>query len=163
MPPQIALQATLLLRADAKYHYLIAVLSQSHFEVNSMSEVISPIVAGSCTGARIAVRRPRVSESLNPTEGIRLLLERQEVEEGAQSAHYQAKIFTVTSCYSYSVDLKMEGTALLTAKAEEATKEDEEALRKLAKSTARAAKRKLADRLPPWPPRVLRWRGPGRG
>ena len=62
----------------------------------------------------------------------------------------------------HRADLKMEGTALLTAEAEAATKEDEEALRKLAKSRARAAKRKLANRLPPWPPRVLRWRGPGR-
>lgn len=104
-----------------------------------------------------------VPESLNPTEGIRLLLERQDVDEDAHRARYQAKIFTVTSCYAYSVDLTMEGKAVLTATEEAASKDDEDALLKLAKSTARAAKRKLGDKLAPWPPRVLRWRGPGRG
>ena len=33
----------------------------------------------------------------------------------------------------------------------------------LAKLTARAAAKKRADGMPPWPARVLRWRGPGRG
>jgi hypothetical protein len=33
----------------------------------------------------------------------------------------------------------------------------------LAKLTARAADKKRGDGMPPWPNRVLRWRGPGRG
>jgi hypothetical protein len=33
----------------------------------------------------------------------------------------------------------------------------------VAKLTARAAGKKREDGMPPWPARVLRWRGPGRG
>jgi hypothetical protein len=104
-----------------------------------------------------------VDESLNPSEGVRLLLQRQEVDEDQQRAHYEATIFTVTSRYCYQANLGMDGSAQLEAQGESATAEDEDKLSKLAKSTARAAKRKLADKLAPWPPRVLRWRGPGRG
>lgn len=104
-----------------------------------------------------------VAEALHPTEGIRLLLERDEVGEDAQSARYLATIFTVTERFSYAAELNMEGGATLRVEGEAATAEDEDKLSKLAKSTARAAKRKLADNLSPWPPRVLRWRGPGRG
>ncbi len=32
-----------------------------------------------------------------------------------------------------------------------------------ARQVARAAERKAAEDLPPWPHRVTRWRGPGRG
>lgn len=39
----------------------------------------------------------------------------------------------------------------------------EEKLLAHARQAARAAERKAAEELPPWPHRVLRWRGPGRG
>ncbi len=104
-----------------------------------------------------------VTDSLNPTEGVRLLLQRQEVDEGEQRARYTATIYTVTSSFSYAAQLSMDGSATLEAAGESATPEDEDKLVKLSKSVARAAKRKLADKLVPWPPRVLRWRGPGRG
>lgn len=104
-----------------------------------------------------------MSDALHPTEGIRLLLEREEIDGDVQGARYAAKIYTVTDCFSYTAELTMEGAATLVAIGAAATKTDEDNLSKLAKSTARAAKRKLAESLPPWPPRVLRWRGPGRG
>jgi hypothetical protein len=104
-----------------------------------------------------------VNEALNPTEGIRLLLERQEVDPDAQCARYQATIYTVSSSFHYAAELSMDGAATLRADGEAASEEDLDTLSKLAKSTARAAKRKQAEKLPPWPPRVLRWRGPGRG
>ena len=104
-----------------------------------------------------------VAEDLHPTEGVRLLLQRDEVGTDAQSARYQATIFTVKETFTYSAELSLDGAATLLAEGPAATPEDEDKLSKLAKSTARAAKRKLADKLPPWPPRVLRWRGPGRG
>lgn len=103
-----------------------------------------------------------MSSSLNPTEGVRLLLERREVES-AEQARYEGKIYTVDSCFAYTAVLQMNGSASLQAEGVAASTEDEEKLAKLAKSTARAAKRKLDARLPPWPPRILRWRGPGRG
>lgn len=104
-----------------------------------------------------------VADSLHPTEGIRLLLECEEVAEDAQRARYAAAIYTVDACFGYRAELSMDGAATLTADADAASSEHETQLSKLAKSTARAAKRKHADRLSPWPPRVLRWRGPGRG
>lgn len=104
-----------------------------------------------------------MAQSLNPTEGIRLLLERQEVAGDQGNASYAAAVYTVDDCYRYRALLQLDGTATLSAEGESASSDDEESLSKLAKSTARAAKRKLADKLAPWPPRVLRWRGPGRG
>lgn len=112
----------------------------------------------------LALRYPgQVVTSLNPTEGVRLLLEVDEVADDGESAQYLASIHTVNESFAYKVELHMDGTAKLTAVAESASAVDEQNLNKLAKSTARAAKRKLAENLPAWPPRVLRWRGPGRG
>jgi len=38
-----------------------------------------------------------------------------------------------------------------------------EVMQMLAKLTARGAAKKREDGFPPWPARVTRWRGPGRG
>ena len=104
-----------------------------------------------------------MSDSLHPTEGIRLLLDRDSIAEDQQSATYRAAIYTVDACYRYQVQLRMDGNASLAAVEEAASAELEDSLSKIAKSTARAAKRKREEALPPWPTRVLRWRGPGRG
>ncbi len=104
-----------------------------------------------------------MAESLTPSEGVRLLLQREKSAGDEECAHYKAAVYTVAATFWYSAKLCMDGTAALVALEDAATPEDEDKLSKLAKSTARAAKRKLADALQPWPPRVLRWRGPGRG
>jgi len=88
-----------------------------------------------------------------------LLLER-ERDDGA-SAEYRAAIYTPAQAYQGSATLADDGTAELAIAG--APVELVEALHVLAKLTARAARKKRADGLPPWPARVLRWRGPGRG
>jgi hypothetical protein len=99
-----------------------------------------------------------VNRDLTPTEGVRLLLER-EREDGA-AAVYTASIFTPDATYAGQATLHDDGTAEV---AVEAPADLIEMMRMLAKLTARAAAKKRDDGLPPWPARVLRWRGPGRG
>ncbi len=100
---------------------------------------------------------------LRPSEGIRILLARREVADDGASARYDAGVFTPDREFSYDALLERSGQAELTPRGERAETEDEEALLKLARSAARASARRLADGLEPWPPRILRWRGPGRG
>lgn len=101
-----------------------------------------------------------VSSSLHPSEGIRLLLERESVTDDKSSAEYQAAIYTTTEVFHYSAQLGLDGSATLAATGAEAQEADSKQLCNIAKSTARAAKRKLDEDLPPWPPRILRWRAP---
>ena len=98
-----------------------------------------------------------MNRDLTPTEGARLLLER-EREDGAR-AEYRAAIYTPGATYEGRATLADDDAQV----AIDAPEELAEALRMLAKLTARAAGKKRADGLPPWPARVLRWRGPGRG
>ncbi len=99
-----------------------------------------------------------VSSSLHPSEGIRLLLERESVADDMMSAAYRGAVFTPEQSYAYRVTLSMDGSAVLEVDGESASEQHVEQLRKIAKSTARAAKRKQDEQLPPWPLRVLRWR-----
>jgi hypothetical protein len=100
-----------------------------------------------------------VSDSLNPTEGARYLLERRE-DRGA-SATYRAVIYTKDATYEGLATLSDDGTS--TVEVAGAPEELVAALGMLAKLTARSAPKKREEGLPPWPARVLRWRGPGRG
>ena len=103
-----------------------------------------------------------MNRDLTPTEGVRLLLEREpdaERGEGAVAA-YQASIFTPDATYTGRANLTEDGTASLEL---EAPAHLVEMMMMLAKLTARAAAKKRQDGLTPWPARVLRWRGPGRG
>ncbi len=118
-----------------------------------------------------------MSESLTPTEGARFLLERDREEEGGTRAVYRTAIYTPTATYEGHATLVDDGTstvteqtlrgaALPTASDAGATKASEDlvaALQMLTKLTARSASKKREDGLPPWPARILRWRGPGRG
>ena len=99
-----------------------------------------------------------MNRDLTPTEGVRLLLER-ERDEGA-SAAYKASIFTPDATHEGHATLRDDGTASLEV---EAPADLIEMMMMMAKLTARAAAKKREDGLPPWPARVLRWRGPGRG
>lgn len=100
---------------------------------------------------------------LHPTEGIRLLLLCREVDESGTRARYAARVYTPEQCFEYRADLEPSGAATLAPVGEEAAPDHRLKLENLVKSIARAAGRKAAGGLAPWPPRVLRWRGPGRG
>lgn len=112
-----------------------------------------------------------MSESLTPTEGARYLLERLREEEGGVRAVYRTAIYTPDATYEGTATLVDDGTATLGEqlsgpRTDAPTKASEElvaALQMLAKLTARSATKKREDGLPPWPARILRWRGPGRG
>jgi hypothetical protein len=99
----------------------------------------------------------------HPTSGIRLLLVRRSVAPDSSRAEYDAAVYTPDAAYHYDAMLDQRGNATLTPRGPVAPDDHEQSLLKLARSTARAAARRAADRLEPWPPRQLRWRGPGRG
>lgn len=102
-----------------------------------------------------------MSDSLTPTEGARFLLERERELDGGTRAVYRAVIYTPDATYEGSAILTDDGTAEVTS-----TKAPEDlvaTLHMLARLTARSASKKREDGLPPWPARILRWRGPGRG
>jgi hypothetical protein len=87
-----------------------------------------------------------------------LLLER--AREDGPRAEYRAAIYTADATYEGRAVLGEDGSAEVTV---DAPDQLAEALRMLARLTARAAAKKREDGLSPWPARVLRWRGPGRG
>lgn len=99
----------------------------------------------------------------HPSSGIRLLLIRRSVAADGSRAEYDAAVYTPDAAFHYDAALDQRGNATLTPRGAVAGDDHEQALLKLARSTARAAARRAAGHLEPWPPRVLRWRGPGRG
>jgi hypothetical protein len=99
-----------------------------------------------------------VNRDLTPTEGVRLLLERDR-DEGARAV-YKAAIYTPTSSYEGLATLGDDGSVTLDVTA---PAELTELLAMVAKLTARGAEKRREDGLPAWPARILRWRGPGRG
>ncbi|MDB4958663.1 MAG: hypothetical protein JWO36_6232 [Myxococcales bacterium] len=94
-----------------------------------------------------------------PTAGARFLLERQR-DDGARAV-YRVAIETSDASYEGRAILADDGSVELSPTG--APSELENTLAMLAKLTARSAAKKREDGLPPWPARVLRWRGPGRG
>jgi hypothetical protein len=96
-----------------------------------------------------------------PTRGARFLLEREAVSEGGARARYRARIDTPDAEHAYHVELTTDGGATLEGGG--VCPEHEDRLIDLARSIARAADRRGADGLAPWPERQTRWRGPGRG
>ena len=99
-------------------------------------------------------------DSLTPTEGARFLLEREREENGGARAIYRATIYTPDATFDGSATLSDDGTFDVATKAPD---ELRATLEMLAKLTARSASKKREDGLAPWPARILRWRGPGRG
>jgi hypothetical protein len=94
-----------------------------------------------------------------PTDGARFVLER-EREDGA-SAIYRVTIHTPDATFASTATLREDGGVELTPTGAPGALES--TLVMFAKLTARAAAKKREDGLPPWPARVTRWRGPGRG
>lgn len=100
-----------------------------------------------------------MTQPLTPTEGARFLLEREQ-EDGA-TARYRVAIYTPAATHEGHAQLTDDGTA--TVEVTGAPDDLVATLQMLARLTARSAAKKREDGLPPWPARVLRWRGPGRG
>lgn len=83
-----------------------------------------------------------------------------EQDDGAR-ARYRVAIYTPDATHEGHATLGDDGSVELDAPG--APEELFAVLQMLAKLTARSAAKKREDGLPPWPARVLRWRGPGRG
>ena len=130
-----------------------------------------------------------MTDSLHPTEGARFLFElvdasgsdaaegvggdaaddasgdadSGDADSGGDAVSYRAAIFTPDERIDYDCAMAIDGSYELRARGESANAELTKKLDTLAKLIARGASRKQRDGLPPWPHRVLRWRGPGRG
>ncbi|HSD89099.1 MAG TPA: hypothetical protein VLB44_16335 [Kofleriaceae bacterium] len=100
-----------------------------------------------------------MTDSLRPTEGARFLLERE--QDAGSRADYRVAIYTPDATYTGRASLADDGS--VSVEAAGASEDLLAMLTMLAKLTARSAAKKREDGLPPWPQRVLRWRGPGRG
>lgn len=107
--------------------------------------------------------RPSDTASLHPSEGARFLFERASQSDDLSEAHYRAAIFTPGERFEYSVRMRIDGWFECAAQGAPAPAELAHKLDTMAKLIARGARGKHEDSLPPWPHRVLRWRGPGRG
>lgn len=90
------------------------------------------------------------------------MFERMSISDDRQQAGYRVAVFTPDARFDYRADMQLDGSFELTADAAPAPAELAKKLNAISKLIARAAKKKLANELPPWPSRVLRWRGPGR-
>ena len=99
-----------------------------------------------------------MNRDLTPTEGVRLLLERE--RDDGHAAAYKAAIYTPGATHEGHATLFDDGTVRIELPA---PGELVEMMLMLARLTARAAAKKREDGVAPWPARVLRWRGPGRG
>jgi hypothetical protein len=96
-----------------------------------------------------------VSRDLIPSEGARFLFER-ERDDGAR-AEYRVAIYTPEAIFEGHAILTDDGSVELELAAPD---ELVATARTFAKLIARSAAKKREDGLPPWPARVLRWRGP---
>ena len=83
------------------------------------------------------------------------------LERTSDAGDYRAAIYTPTATYEGTASLREDGSAEVVIAG--APDELVDALRMLAKLTARGAGARRTDGMPVWPARVLRWRGPGRG
>jgi hypothetical protein len=99
-----------------------------------------------------------VNRDLTPTEGVRLLLERE--REDAGGCVYRVQLFTPDATFTGSATLGDDGSVTLDLVA---PPELTEMARMIAKLTARGAASRRDEGMPVWPARILRWRGPGRG
>lgn len=101
------------------------------------------------------------SQGLHPADGARYLFELE--GQDSEVARYRAAIFTPTERFDYAATLSLAGESTVEAAPGGAGPELEKRLGNFARQLARAAAGKAQSGLVPWPPRLLRWRGPGRG
>jgi hypothetical protein len=101
--------------------------------------------------------------SLAPDKGARFLLERAAVTQEGHAAHYRASIHAPDRVYAYDVTFALGEAPQLIARGKPPEPAMEAQLLGIAKQVAKAAARNREAGLEPWPRRVLRWKGPGRG
>ncbi len=101
-----------------------------------------------------------MTDDLHPTDGARFLLERRGDPPVDARAEYGAAIYTPTERFAYTATLAASGEVELAADGAPAPGDLEKKLHTIARIAARDAARNAADGLPPWPHRILRWRGP---
>ncbi|CAN5223330.1 hypothetical protein BH11MYX1_BH11MYX1_26270 [soil metagenome] len=101
---------------------------------------------------------PTWVSDLTPTEGARFLLER--LGEDELRARYRATIYTPTATHAGHAVLGEDGSVEVSLEAPEPLVA---MLGMFGKLVARAAAGNRAKGIAPWPARVMRWRGPGRG
>lgn len=99
-----------------------------------------------------------MSGPLHPSQGARFLFERRSITPEQGSATYRAAIITPDQRFEYDAVLRLDGTADLTPIGPPAPADLLSRLSAHARQAARAADRRRADQLPPWPHRILRWR-----
>jgi hypothetical protein len=102
-----------------------------------------------------------VKDSLRPQAGARFVLELERASADGTQAEYRVAIHTPDATYEGRAILVEDGTA--TVETTGASEDLVATLKMIAKLTARSAPKKREDGLSPWPQRVMRWRGPGRG
>ena len=102
-----------------------------------------------------------MSDSLTPAHGARFVLEL--VEASATGAIYAGAVITADARFDYRAELSESGDVVLSAQGDPATRDHEGMLAMIARLVARGAAGRRADGLQPWPARITRWRGPGRG
>lgn len=104
-----------------------------------------------------------VDDILTPTAGARFSFEREAA--GEQSARYVCTIATPSARYVCVADVDEHGGATLAppAGAVDVPADLLTTATLLARVFARAAPSRRADGMTMWPPRFVRWRGPGRG
>lgn len=111
---------------------------------------------------------PALIEDLRPQSGVRFVLLRGAFAD--EQATYSAAIIAATAVWRFTVALVAGAEPVLTPldaiDAPSYIAPDAKQagmLIMIARLTARAAPSRQADGLAPWPPRIVRWRGPGRG
>jgi len=81
--------------------------------------------------------------------------------DDVDGARYKVAIYTPTATFAGAARLGYDGSARV--EVAEAPAELVASAEMFGKLTARAALKQKDDGMPPWPARILRWRGPGRG
>jgi hypothetical protein len=78
-------------------------------------------------------------------------------------ASYLAQIATPDVTFEYDVALTAGEEPVVAARGQAASPQLVGMLVMLARLTARGVDKRIEEGMPPWPERVTRWRGPGRG
>ena len=99
-----------------------------------------------------------MSGPLHPSQGARFLFERRSIAPEQGTATYRAAIITPDQRYELDVVLHLDGTAELTPVGALPPENLMSRITAHARQAARAAERRRADQLSPWPHRILRWR-----
>jgi hypothetical protein len=97
-----------------------------------------------------------------PSAGARFLLELEARVDGDATVVYRATVYQPDRETAYRAELTMDGGASLVPVSAPAEASLEDMLLMIARLTARGARKRHEDSMPPWPQRVTRWRGPGR-